>query len=251
MTVFPKLPGPNKGFVILRQTLTKQNQLVRTIKGLPVSFVPGRDYAELRWNGSKDSEGNQPLDEANSPYRLRLKATFDGSHHACMDEVTAQVEVWKFFISIDDRPAGRETVVFGVDPETVNEETLEIRVSLDGNPEVKVPFTVTPRTTAEGGPPGNEWGCRVRLVHPFYVTPRTPYDIRYQVVIEQKITEIRTNDGEGLIIKTVMDGALNPWDMDPSKPDRQTTAIWRFGIDRLPGLPPRAVKREFEKRYLP
>jgi len=48
-----------------------------------------------------------------------------------------------------------------------------------------------------------------------------------------------------------MDGVKNPWDMDPSKPGRQTKGTLQFGLDQTGGPSPRPVKRHFEEEYLP
>ena len=62
-----------------------------------------------------------------------------------------------------------------------------------------------------------------------YTTPEKPYDIRYKVVIKQ---DTRTSGimKQGLELHTVVDGTLNPWDMDPDQGGRQTKGTWEFGV---------------------
>ena len=179
---------------------------VRTFSGLPSSYTAGKKYAEAVWNGCKDSTGSMPLVEEESPYHVRVKATF-GQSHLVSDPKTAKVEKWYYHIFLP----------VGADVSTISYDTLEIRVQVDGGTEVSPVFTVKPGT--------NETGCQVVPNYLFYTTPQTPYDIQYNFTIQQKTYDL---DGK---IRTVMSGYGWPWDMDPNQPGRQTKAIWRFGVD--------------------
>ncbi len=201
------------------------------------------------------------FEEAKSPYRIRIIGQFGASAHPCFDEAAAQVNAWRMDVNIGDRPAGGETVVAGVDPDSVNPETLEVRINLavrltganyvaDGS-QARPAYTVAPRTPSPFTPGGNEWGCRVTPAYTFYITPKTPYDIGYLMVSEQKTAIVPTDNGAGAILKTVRDGVLNPWDMDPTKPGRQTKGVWQFGLDLAADPPVRPVKRHFQEEYLP
>jgi len=88
----------------------------------------------------------------------------------------------------------------------------------------------------------------VTPTHTFYTTPQTPYDIRYTVVIEQKTTPHDQTEG-GKTIDTVMDGTINPWDMDPTHAGRQVKGTWKFGINSAAGPPPSASRRGLVETY--
>jgi len=53
---------------------------------------------------------------------------------------------------------------------------------------------------------------------------------------------------DGLKLLTVVDGTMNPWDMDPGKTGRQTKGTWEFGVDSHP-LPEGATRREPTEEY--
>ncbi len=214
---------------------------VRSIAGLPTALVPGQDYAEYRWNGCATEDGDVPLSEGD--YKVRLTGRW-GTGNASADEADAFVEEWLMGIIIEDRPGGEETLVTGPD-ETSVEENLEVRVSLNGGAVAETSFDVEPNTPTPEGPAGNERGCLVTPKHTFYTTPRTPYDIRYEVVMEQKTAFSRPPEG-GLKLHTVVDGTLNAWDMDPDTEGRQTRGIWRFGITSVNG---QATRRELIEVY--
>lgn len=237
---------------IKMEVFDKDKKLVRTIDPVPTTFAPGKDFAEQKWNGAADDGGKQLLSEAKSPYRIRLTATRTSSTMACTVETTAKVEEWKLDLRIDDRPGGRETLVSGPNPDTITPETLEVRLKFDeaGATESTPRYDKTPRVKAPSGPPGNEWGCLVTPAHLFYTTPQSPYDIRYQVTIEQKTQIISAKTGDGKVVKTVLDGALNPWDMDPTRPGRQTKAIWQFGLNSKPDATGEQ-RRGLVEEYLP
>ena len=221
--------------------------VVRTISGLPVTFEAGQDFAEHRWNGCADAGGTQPLTEASSPYTIRLTAWWSGQESSA--EVQALVEEWLLDIGIGDGPGGSETLVSGPDERSVTSANIEVRVSLDGNPAVTPAFSVTANTEVAGGPAANERGCLVTPSYVFYTTPKTPHDIRYQVVVEEN-TATSTVAPDGLLLSTVVDGALNPWDMDPIKAGRQTRCTWEFGLDSS-GSPPAAARGELVEAYEP
>ena len=223
----------------------RTGNVVRTMAGLPTSYAGGQPYAEHKWNGCRDRGGTQPLTEALSPYTLTLAIKWAARRQ--LVEITPRVEAWIMGIDIADMPKRRETLVSGPDERSVRPNTLEVKVSLDGNPEETPSFTVTPNTSTSGGPSGNQRGCRVSPSYTFYTTPKTPYDIRYEVIIQQK-TKISGLTKHGLKLDTVVDGTLNPWDMDPARSGRQTKGTWKFGIDAS-GTPRTAKRRDLQEVY--
>jgi hypothetical protein len=224
----------------------RTNTLVRTISVLPTSFLSTNAWAEHKWNGMQDEAGTLPLAETNSPYALKIIGTWGGTE--CAAVTNAAVEAWLLDIGIEDKPLASETLVTGVDEESVTHSNLEVWVSLDSNTAVSVAFSVSNNTTVATGPAGNEWGCSVTPTNfLFYTTPVTPYDIRYRVTINQK-TSTNSVPADGMAVQTVRDGTLNLWDMDRSTPGRQTNTVWEFGIDSS-GTPPAAVRRNPTEVY--
>ena len=221
----PASPQPNS---VKMEVFDKNQNLVRTINDLPITLVPTQSYAEFLWNGAKDDAGVQPLTEAASPFKIKLTGTW--SNGSTSDEVSAKVEEWAMDVDIGDKPGGSETMVSGVDERTVNSTNLVVSISLDGNSAVQADFNVKADTEVPGGPSGNKRGCKVTPLYRFYTTPHAPYDIRYKVVIEQ-MTELTRQPFPRIDIKTLMDGTLNPWDMDPTQSGRQTKGTWEFGVD--------------------
>jgi len=47
----------------------------------------------------------------------------------------------------------------------------------------------------------------------------------------------------------VMDGTINPWDMDPTQAGRQVKGTWKFGINSAAGPPPSASRRGLVETY--
>jgi hypothetical protein len=208
----------------------KSGALVRTIPDLPTRCgSESPDYAEQRWDALDDH--GVPLTEAASPYEITILAAWGRA--TASDRRQAAVEAWKMPITIADSGG---VLVSGVDQSTVTPETLTITVTVDGGK------TATPTYTVGRAGDG---ACVATPSNLFYVTPQTPYDIRYTVVIEQHT--IVLEDEHSLVVKTVMDGLLNPWDMDPDQPGRQTKSIWRFGL--LPSSSGSTGMRDFEEKY--
>jgi hypothetical protein len=230
---------------IKMEVLDKDGTVVRSIAGLPVTFITGKTYAEQKWNGCKDAAGTQQLTEAQSPYTIRLTGAW--GQKSDVAEAKPLLEEWWMDIEIADAPAGKETLVTGPDERSVTADNLNVKVSLDGNPEESPKFTVTPDTVTADGPKDNQRACLVTPQFIFYTTPKAPYDIRYKVTIEEK-TKTSGTSKNGLKLDTVVDGALNPWDMDPSKPGRQAKGTWQFGVDST-GKPPQATRRDATEVY--
>lgn len=223
------------------------NNLVRTITNLPTSLLPANGWAEQKWNGMKDDVGTLPLMETNSPYALNIIGTWSGME--CPGTTNASVEAWLFDLGIMDNTNETETLVTGVDEDTVISSNLVVNISLDGNTNILAVCSVSSNIESTNGPVGNQWGCYVTPTNLlFYTTPQTPYDIRYQVTVTNNTSTNATATGNGLEVKTVTDGTLNTWDMDSSAGDRQTNAVWEFGIDST-NSPPEAVMRNLQETY--
>jgi len=225
----------------------KTNTLTRTINNLPTSFLTTNTWAEQKWNGMKDDAGTLPLMETNSPYTLKIIGTWSSTE--CQASTNASVEAWRFDLGIEDDQEASETLVTGPDEETVIPSNLVVNISLDGNTNFLAVFSVSNNTEVTGGPVSNQWGCYVTPTNLlFYTTPETPYDIRYQVTTTEKTSTNATTTGNGLEVKTINDGTLNLWDMESSTGNRQTNAVWQFGINST-GSPPAAVMRSFQETY--
>jgi hypothetical protein len=220
------------------------NVLRRTLGNLPTSIPQGAQWAEQLWDGMESE--TVPLTEAGSPYSLKLIGTWEGAE--CDDTFEAKVEEWWLDLGIEDASGDTETLVTGVDERTVTTNNLPVKISLLGSGEALKYFSVTSNVEVTNGPAGNERACYVTPVHLFYTTPATPYDIRYRVVIEQQTTTTNVAP-DGLRLDTVMDGTLNPWDMDAGQGGRQTRAIWEFGITSLENT--NAVRRGLTETYQP
>jgi hypothetical protein len=220
----------------------KSGNLVRTLTNLPTHCAPETtDFAEHRWNALDDR--GQALAEAASPFVLTIHAVWGRA--TVVAHCQASVEEWHMPITIADSSGEGSGLVSGVDESTVTPETLTITVTVDGGKTVTPKYAVSADKPAPGQLRGNDWACIATPLHLFYATPRAPYEIRYTVVIEQHTTTEET--ANSLVIKTVMDGLLNPWDMDPAQPGRQTKSTWRFGI--LPASLGGPVMSNFEERY--
>jgi hypothetical protein len=216
----------------------KQATRLRTITGLPTAFAQGQMYAEETWNGCANADGTQPLTEAGSPYTILVRGRGENGSSSSK-RIVARVEEWLLDIRVEDRPGGKETLVTGPDPETITKDTLEVRVKLDeaNAVESKPEFTTTGGVKVPDGPADNAWGALVTPKYIFYTTPQTPYDIRYQLVLEQqtRIFPAPEKGIPGVAVNTVLDGTKNPWDMDPTKPGRQTKGTWTFGVNSQAG----------------
>jgi hypothetical protein len=166
--------------------------------------------------------------------------------------VAAAINEWTMRVQIGDS-GGEQDLVTGPDENSITPTTLELRVSFETDLAMTIPllFSLTPDTPLDGGPAGNQRACLVTPSHTFYTTPTTPYDIRYRFEMEQKSTWDPPDapDWQGKRLVTIVDGTLNPWDMDPDQPGRQTKGIWRFGFDTLPGMPPTRSARGFQESY--
>lgn len=218
--------GPAPSAVTL-SVLDKNGHLARQIDGLPVKLLPD-GYAELTWNGL-DMDG-VPLAERDSPYTLQLDGLFPNGPST--DRIIAKVEEWKLGIVISD-PATPDTLSTGVDRKTVNDRTLRVSISLDWQSDKPTwqtpPFDVSQQIPGDGS-------CEATPQYIFYVTPDEPYEIRYQMRIEQL--------GAG-----VQDNVLNPWDMDPDQPGRQTKGTWKFGLDSETTITGKDLRKHFEEKY--
>jgi hypothetical protein len=234
---------------ITMNVVNRSGAIVRTLTNLPTTYAAGKNYAEQLWNGCLDSGGAQPLTQEDSPYQIQLTGIFQTQ--VTSKPKTAKVKRWTYHITIADKPGGTEAFVTGPDLTSINYDTFEVRIKVDGGSEVIPPYSVKGPVADPNGPPGNKRACRVTPAFLFYTTPQTPYNIRYRLVMQQKTTieTISVMGGDIKTLRTVMDGVGNPWDMDPSQPGRQTRAIWRFGLDTVAGTPPRASSREFEEKY--
>ena len=167
------------------------------------------------------------LKEANSPYAYYLEVSKSGTVAL---KAKVVVEEWFLDIGIEDMPGGNETLVTGPDETKITEDTLEIDVVLDNGVLQKPAFVVTENNEVKGGPAGNQRGSAVTPNYRFYTTPSVPYDIRYVVIIHQKIRILEVPQ-DGLRIEAITDGTLNPWDMDPTQNGRQLETTWGFGVD--------------------
>jgi hypothetical protein len=212
--------------------LDNMTNVARSITGLPTTFVAGTNYAEHLWNGL-DTSG-APLKETNSPFTLMVSAIYGANTNSAT--LTAKVEEWLLGIGIEDKAEANETLVTGPDESTIATNTpvrtnLVVHISVSGDLVASnATFAVSNNTAAATGPAGNERACLVTPANKFYTTPTMPYDIRYQVIIEQK-TATTSVSVDGLYLDTIVDGTLNPWDMDPSRTNRQTKGTWEFGVD--------------------
>jgi hypothetical protein len=225
----------------------KTNTLVRTINNLPTSYLTTNAWAEQKWNGMNDDAGTLALTETNSSYTLKVIGTWGSAE--CPGSTNASVEAWLLDIGIEDKPSTNETLVTGVDEDTVTSSNLQIQISLDGNTNILALFSVSNNTEVASGPVSNQWGCYVTPTNLlFYTTPETPYDIRYQVTTTEKTSTNNTATGNGLEVKSVNDGTLNLWDMDQTTDNRQTNVVWQFGINST-GSPPAAVSRNLQETY--
>jgi len=207
------------------EIIDRNGSVVRSFGPLGTAYLSGQPYAELMWDGNGSS--GAPLTEARSDYTFRIRFATD--HVDC---ARAKVEEWILDITIPDRPGGSETLVTGPDEDSVIPANVTVGVQVDGGPgPVAVGYSVQPNTAVAGGRRNNQRGCRmITSGYIFYTTPVTPIDIRYSVVISQN-TATPAVPQNGLRLETVVDGTLNPWDMDPSTPGRQTVTTWNFGID--------------------
>jgi len=225
----------------------KATNLVRTITNLPTSCLATNAWAEQKWNGMQDDAGTLPLTETNSPYTLKVIGTWGSIESS--DATNAYVESWLLDLCIGDKPGGGETLVTGADEEAVTPSNLVVNIALDGNTNIPALFAVSNNTEVAGGPVSNQWGCCVTPTnYLFYTTPQTPYDIRYLVTITAKTSTNSATAGDGLEVQTITDGTLNLWDMDTATGDRQTNAVWQFGIGST-GAPPAAVLRNLQEIY--
>ncbi len=223
------------------------DSLVRTISDIPTSYVTDQDYAEIRWNGHKDTSGTDPLTEASGPYRLRVVGVWSSEEHYC-DRYGVLVEEWLMPIVIDDAPVANEHLVTGVDAGSITSDTLSVKIGIDDSNLQATTFTVEARTEAKDGPSGNDWGAHVIPSRIFYTTPTSPYDIKYKVVIEQT-TDVISVTGGGLEVVTVKDGVGNLWDMNPNAAGRQIKGTWTFGIDSNGEPATEATQRDLVETY--
>lgn len=204
---------------MVMKVYNKDNTLVRTITGLPVTYVASQNYAECLWNGCLDDNGTQPLTEAASPYRLELTGMWGQTAHTCGID-NRKVSAWKYAFTIRDREpfagAGRS----GINKDAVAPATLQTTVKLSGRDDETVSHYETKtvddndaevvdgknvRVTLKLGTGASDWSL-------VYTTPTNlslAEDIRYQVIIH------RTED------EAATDNAGNIWDMDPDTEDVQ------------------------------
>ncbi len=211
--------------------------IVRSFTNPPSTPVAGESFAEFTWDGL-DAAGD-PLTEEHSPYSYVLILSLSGTRFRQGDR---KVEEWEFATIIGDKPIADETLVTGIDEDTITVDTYEVKVKFHdepGDPVVMGAYGVEGNQESPEGPPENDWDAHVWLMkdgtnfHIFYTTPSWPVDIKYEIVMESR--------GD-----MILDGVLNEWDMDDETDTFESKGTWEFGMNPADAAEP---SRDFTETY--